>query len=330
MFGAVIGVQGFLSGSFDPLVEDLSETFALIDGPTIPALALGAIVGVPQVAALVMGLRGSPRAPVAAVAGRSRPGRLGGRAVPAGGLVQPPAAGLRRRRRGRGRLRRAVAPLGDRCARPLGLALAEGASIEKASRGRPYQRSTRPCGLHPQPPRDGDRARVALAHDRPDAIVAVVPGPRQARRRGLGGVPASPGVRVQVPAHLDIGRRRALVVRHRAQQDGPDRRSPGHRAERPDPVRPVDQAVPAHDPLVRLGQALQRGRHRPEPLRDLEAAVDVEHHGGLVLVPGADQQPLGDEHDSTLVPQAPRSTAAAPRHNGGHDDRGDPTRTTRS
>ena len=68
VLGAVIGVQGFLSGSFDPLVEDLSEAFALIDGPTIPALALGALIGVPQGAALVMGLRGSPRAPGAAIA----------------------------------------------------------------------------------------------------------------------------------------------------------------------------------------------------------------------------------------------------------------------
>lgn len=66
VFGAVIGIQGFLAGSFDPLVEDVSETFAFIDGPAIPALALGAIVGVPQVAALAMGLRGSPRAPAAA------------------------------------------------------------------------------------------------------------------------------------------------------------------------------------------------------------------------------------------------------------------------
>ena len=44
-FGAVIGIQGFVSGSFDPLVEDVSETFAFIDGPAIPALALGAFVG---------------------------------------------------------------------------------------------------------------------------------------------------------------------------------------------------------------------------------------------------------------------------------------------
>jgi hypothetical protein len=67
-FGAAIGVQGFLSGSFDPLVEDLSDAVGLIDGPVIPALALGALIGVPQGAALVMGLRGSQRAPGAAVA----------------------------------------------------------------------------------------------------------------------------------------------------------------------------------------------------------------------------------------------------------------------
>jgi hypothetical protein len=68
VFGAAIGVQGFLSGSFDSLVTDLSEAIAPIDGPTIPSLALGAVIGVPQAAAVVMGLRGSPRAPGAAIA----------------------------------------------------------------------------------------------------------------------------------------------------------------------------------------------------------------------------------------------------------------------
>jgi hypothetical protein len=68
VFGAAIGVQGFLSGSFDPLVADLSEALPLIDGPTVPALALAALIGVPHGAALVLGLRRRPRAPGAAIA----------------------------------------------------------------------------------------------------------------------------------------------------------------------------------------------------------------------------------------------------------------------
>jgi hypothetical protein len=57
--GAVAGVQGLLSGAFDPLVDQLT----FVDGAVVPALALGVCVGVPQAVALTLGLRRHPRAP---------------------------------------------------------------------------------------------------------------------------------------------------------------------------------------------------------------------------------------------------------------------------
>lgn len=65
--GALAGVQGFLSGAFDPLVAELHEAWPLVDGPVLPALALGALVGLPHVGALVLGLRRDDRAPVVGV-----------------------------------------------------------------------------------------------------------------------------------------------------------------------------------------------------------------------------------------------------------------------
>lgn len=65
VLGAAAGVQGFLSGAFDPLVDQLHDALALVDGPVLPAVALGGLVGVPHLAALVLGLRRDARAPVA-------------------------------------------------------------------------------------------------------------------------------------------------------------------------------------------------------------------------------------------------------------------------
>lgn len=62
--GAVAGVQGFLSGQFDLLVAQLS----FVDGPVLPAVALGLCVGVPQAVALAAGLRHHPRAAGASLA----------------------------------------------------------------------------------------------------------------------------------------------------------------------------------------------------------------------------------------------------------------------
>jgi len=59
--GAAVGVHGFLTGAFDPLLDQLT----FVDGPAVPALALGLCVGVPQAAALTLGLLRHPRAPVA-------------------------------------------------------------------------------------------------------------------------------------------------------------------------------------------------------------------------------------------------------------------------
>lgn len=68
--GALAGVQGFLSGQFDPLVDQLAEPLELVDGPQWPALALGVCVGLPQAVALILGLRRHPRAgPVSLGAG---------------------------------------------------------------------------------------------------------------------------------------------------------------------------------------------------------------------------------------------------------------------
>jgi len=61
--GAVAGVQGFLTGAFDPLVDRLT----FVDGPVVPALALAVCVGVPQGTALVLGLRRHALAPQAAL-----------------------------------------------------------------------------------------------------------------------------------------------------------------------------------------------------------------------------------------------------------------------
>ena len=62
--GAVAGVQGFLSGQFAPLVDQLP----IVDGPVLPAAALGLCIAVPQGAALVLGLRRHPRAAQAGLA----------------------------------------------------------------------------------------------------------------------------------------------------------------------------------------------------------------------------------------------------------------------
>jgi hypothetical protein len=59
--GVVAGVQGFLSGGFDSVVDQLT----FVDGPLVPALALALCVGVPQAVALTLGLRRHPRAPEA-------------------------------------------------------------------------------------------------------------------------------------------------------------------------------------------------------------------------------------------------------------------------
>lgn len=66
--GAVAGVQGFLSGAFDPLVDQLGQAWSIIEGPVLPAVALGVLVGVPQAGTLALGLRRHPRAPEMAMA----------------------------------------------------------------------------------------------------------------------------------------------------------------------------------------------------------------------------------------------------------------------
>ena len=60
--GAVAGVQGFLSGAFDPLVAQLEAAWPLLDGPVLPAVALAGVVALPQALALVAGLRPHGRA----------------------------------------------------------------------------------------------------------------------------------------------------------------------------------------------------------------------------------------------------------------------------
>ncbi|WP_122260510.1 hypothetical protein [Ornithinimicrobium cerasi] len=61
--GAVAGVQGFLSGAFDPLVDQLREVLPFVDGRALPAAALGGLVALPQAGALLLGLRRHRLAP---------------------------------------------------------------------------------------------------------------------------------------------------------------------------------------------------------------------------------------------------------------------------
>ncbi|UZN04190.1 hypothetical protein [Cellulomonas sp. S1-8] len=60
--GAVAGVQGFLVGAFDPLVDQLHDAWPVVAGRVLPAVALGAAVALPQGLALVLGVRRHPRA----------------------------------------------------------------------------------------------------------------------------------------------------------------------------------------------------------------------------------------------------------------------------
>ncbi|WP_225755291.1 hypothetical protein [Actinotalea sp. Marseille-Q4924] len=55
--GAAAGVQGFLSGTFDVLVDQLNDAWPLVQGRVLPAVALGAFVALPQAAAFVLGVR---------------------------------------------------------------------------------------------------------------------------------------------------------------------------------------------------------------------------------------------------------------------------------
>ena len=66
--GAVAGVQGFLSGTFDVLVDQVHDAWPLVEGRVLPALALGAVVAVPQATAFVLGVRRHPWAAEAGLA----------------------------------------------------------------------------------------------------------------------------------------------------------------------------------------------------------------------------------------------------------------------
>lgn len=66
VLGTIAGIQGFLSGSFAPLVDELGTRIP-VDGPVIPAAALGLVIGGSQTAALILGLNNSPRAPRASL-----------------------------------------------------------------------------------------------------------------------------------------------------------------------------------------------------------------------------------------------------------------------
>ncbi|MCL3861080.1 hypothetical protein [Actinotalea sp. K2] len=66
--GAAAGVQGFVVGSFDPLVAQLHDAWPIVEGRIMPALALGATVALPQAGAFVLGLRRHRWAPDAGLA----------------------------------------------------------------------------------------------------------------------------------------------------------------------------------------------------------------------------------------------------------------------
>ncbi len=66
LVGVAAGIQGFLSGTFGPLVDQLTERLP-ITGPVLPAVGLGLVVGVSQGVALMLGARDHPRAPEASL-----------------------------------------------------------------------------------------------------------------------------------------------------------------------------------------------------------------------------------------------------------------------
>lgn len=66
--GAAAGVQGFLSGAFDPLVDQLRDALPFVTGRALPAAALAGLVALPQAGALLLGLRRHPRAADAGLA----------------------------------------------------------------------------------------------------------------------------------------------------------------------------------------------------------------------------------------------------------------------
>lgn len=55
--GAAAGVHGFLTGTFDALVDQIHDAWPIVEGRVLPALALGAVVALPQSGAFVLGLR---------------------------------------------------------------------------------------------------------------------------------------------------------------------------------------------------------------------------------------------------------------------------------
>lgn len=66
--GAAAGVQGFLSGAFDPLVDQLHDALPMVEGRVLPAVALGVLVALPQAVAFGAGVRRHPRAADAGMA----------------------------------------------------------------------------------------------------------------------------------------------------------------------------------------------------------------------------------------------------------------------
>ena len=69
LVGVVAGVHGFVTGAFEPLVAELVGHLAVVDDAgRVPALALGLVVGVPQLVALVLALRADRRAAVVGLA----------------------------------------------------------------------------------------------------------------------------------------------------------------------------------------------------------------------------------------------------------------------
>lgn len=55
--GAAAGVNAFLNGTFDVLADQVHDAWPIVQGRVLPALALGAVVALPQAVAFVLGLR---------------------------------------------------------------------------------------------------------------------------------------------------------------------------------------------------------------------------------------------------------------------------------
>jgi hypothetical protein len=157
---------------------------------------------------------------------------------------------------------------------------------------------------HPDLAADRHRVLVGQVRDGVDLLQPALETAAQDRPGSFRCIAAAPGVRVQVPADLDLA---VFGVRQRHQQHRPDHPSVQRPAVGdlacPEAARRIVAQDPSADLLDGLVQVL--GQHRlavAEPLHDLDPAEDVERGGGVVDRPVPDAQAVRlDQHPATLT-----------------------------